>query len=149
MPCDYKRDYPLNWADLRRAVLIRANNKCEGSPAYPDCRASNGLPHPVTGSRVVLTIAHLYADDDTRTMTDITRLKAMCNRCHLTFDAALHRRNAAETRRRKRLNAGQLPLLPETTTDDRDISHTHGEHSDRCHSGKRHRPGHTVRPQRA
>src|SRR5579863_9835357 len=51
--------YPANWKAIRAEVLKRAQNRCEGSPRYPDCRAENGQPHPVTGSRVILTIGHL------------------------------------------------------------------------------------------
>lgn len=51
--------YPREWKTIRAAILARADNRCEGSPLWPDCRAENGQPHPVTGSRTVLTIAHL------------------------------------------------------------------------------------------
>ena len=54
-----KGRYPQNWKEIRESILERAGHKCEGSPAYPDCRAVNYIDHPVTGSRVVLTIAHL------------------------------------------------------------------------------------------
>lgn len=88
--------YPANWRELRAAVLDRAGNCCEGSPAYPDCRARNGEPHPVTGSIVVLTTAHL--DHDELETTDISRLRAWCNRCHCTYDAKHHAQNARQTR---------------------------------------------------
>lgn len=35
-------------------------------------------------------------------------LKAMCQRCHLSFDRDEHALNAAKTRRRKKIEAGQL-----------------------------------------
>ena len=44
--------YPPNWKEIRASILERAGNLCEGSPRYPDCRAANGEPHPVTGSKV-------------------------------------------------------------------------------------------------
>ena len=44
---------------ISRAIRARANHMCEGSPAFPECRAANGQAHPVTGSKVVLTVAHL------------------------------------------------------------------------------------------
>lgn len=78
--------YPANWPQIREAVLARAGNRCEGSPAYPDCRAANHEPHPVTGSRVVLTVAH-WPDHDPRNC-DMDNLHAWCQRCHLTVDAA-------------------------------------------------------------
>lgn len=86
------------WLKIRAAILKRAKNRCEGSPAYPDCRAHNGKPHPVTGSKVVLTIAHLDHDPGNNRKRN---LKAWCNRCHLTYDAPFHAQNAARTRRRK------------------------------------------------
>jgi len=89
--------YPANWStEVRPAILERARDRCEGSPAYPDCRARNGYPHPVTGSRVVLTIAHL---DHQPENCEPANLRAWCQRCHLTYDAEHHARNAAETRR--------------------------------------------------
>lgn len=108
MPIDYAK-YPANWRELRATVLARAGDRCEGSPAYPDCRAANHQPHPVTGSRVVLTIAHLF-DDDHATQ-DLTRLRAWCQRCHLCYDLHKHMARARATRDRKR---GQLELACES-----------------------------------
>ena len=51
--------YPADWPTIRTRILARAGDCCEGSPRHPDCRAAHGQPHPVTGSRVVLTVAHL------------------------------------------------------------------------------------------
>lgn len=50
--------YPRNWREIRAQILDRAGHCCDGSPAYPDCRAANAEPHPVTGSLVVVTIAY-------------------------------------------------------------------------------------------
>lgn len=50
------------WQALRSAVRARSGDRCEGSPAFPRCRAANGEPHPVTQSVVVLTVAHLDGD---------------------------------------------------------------------------------------
>ena len=96
MPIDYD-DYPANWKTyIRPEILKRAENKCEGSPAYPDCRAANKEKHPVTGSKVILTIAHL---DHIKSHNDgmdeggpvlpkeESNLRAWCQRCHLTYDA--------------------------------------------------------------
>lgn len=95
-----KKRYPPNWkTEIRPAILKRADNRCEGSPAYPDCRADNGKPHPVTGSKVVLTIAHL---DHTPENNDPANLRAWCQRCHLTYDAKHHAENRAKTRTQSR-----------------------------------------------
>ena len=76
--------YPTTWPAIRQAILARAGNRCEGSPRWPDCRAANGQAHPVTGSRVVLTIAHL---DQQPENNDPSNLRAWCQRCHLRHDA--------------------------------------------------------------
>ena len=47
-------------------------------------------------SRVVLTTAHL--DHDELDTQDISRLRAWCQRCHLTYDAKHHAQNARKTR---------------------------------------------------
>jgi hypothetical protein len=88
-----RKRYPQNWlTEIRPAILARAGHRCEGSPRYPECRAVNGQPHPVTGSRVVLTVAHL---DHTPEHCEQENLRAWCQRCHLTYDAPHH----AQTRR--------------------------------------------------
>jgi hypothetical protein len=89
--------YPKNWREIVAKVRERSGNRCEGSPAYPDCRAENGQPHPVTGSIVVLTTAHL---DHTPENCDLENLRHWCQRCHLTYDLEYHRRNAYKTRRK-------------------------------------------------
>lgn len=88
--------YPKDWKRIADAIRERSEQQCEGSPAYPACRAPNGEPHPVTGSRVVLTVAHL---DHTPENCDPQNLKAMCQRCHLTYDAEHHKRTAYRTRK--------------------------------------------------
>lgn len=60
-----RQKYPHDWKQIRQQILSRAGNRCEGSPLYPACRAINGQPHPVTGSKVVLTISH-HPDPDPR-----------------------------------------------------------------------------------
>lgn len=103
-------DYPRTWAtEIRPAILARAQHCCEGSPPYPTCRAANHAPHPITGSRVVLTIAHTCTC--TPPCGNPQHLLALCQRCHCTMDSALHARHAAETRRRAKEAAGQLTFL--------------------------------------
>lgn len=88
-----KDRYPENWHDVVARVRVRSGNRCEGSPGYPGCRAPNGEPHPVTGSKVVLTVGHL---DHTPENCDDDNLRHWCQRCHLTYDSKHH----AETRYR-------------------------------------------------
>lgn len=85
---DYTK-YPFNWKEIRERILKRAENRCEGSPKYPDCRTRNHKPHTVTGSKVVLTIAHLDHDPENWEVKD-EQLRAWCQRCHLGYDIQKH-----------------------------------------------------------
>ena len=83
--------YPKDWKRISLRIRTeRAGNLCEW------CKAENGQPHPVTGSKVVLTVAHL--DHDPRNCDD-TNLRALCQRCHLSYDAEHHRHTRERTRR--------------------------------------------------
>ena len=92
--------YPKDWKAIRARILARAGHCCEW------CGAANYQPHPVTGSRVVLTTAHL---DHTPENVSDANLRALCQRCHLNYDRPRHAANAARTRREKRA-AGQPTL---------------------------------------
>ncbi len=116
MPIDYKR-YPPDWTQISLRIRTeRAQNRCEW------CQAVNGQPHPRTGSRVVLTVAHLgtpFADGrsgDKHDKADVREenLAALCQSCHLNYDRADHIHNAAVTRRLKKIRAGQLALFEES-----------------------------------
>lgn len=91
--------YPKDWPEISARVRARAGNRCEGSPAFPDCRAENGKPHPETSSKVVLTVAHLnHLPEDCRD----ENLKAWCQRCHNVYDAPMRRAGIAERARATR-----------------------------------------------
>ena len=87
------------WREFRASLIERSGDACEGTPQNPDCRAPNGQPHPITGGRVVLTIAHMDWDE---THADPERCRALCQRCHNMWDAPSRRINASKTRHRKR-----------------------------------------------
>ncbi|PZU95517.1 MAG: hypothetical protein DI527_00480 [Chelatococcus sp.] len=95
------------WIAFRAKLLARAGNRCEGTPQFPDCRAANGELHPKTGSKVVLTIAHMDQDEG---HADETRCRALCQRCHNAWDAPHRQKNARQTRHRK---VGQDDLFPQ------------------------------------
>ncbi len=99
-----KLRYPRDWRMISRAIRARANNRCEGSPQYPDCDAVNHEPHPVTGSKVVLTVAHL---DHRPENCAPDNLRAWCQRCHNTYDAPM-RLAGVRRRRRATLALGDL-----------------------------------------
>ena len=107
MPINYK-EYPKGWPQIRARVLARAGNRCEGSPKFPECRAENHKPHPVTGSKVVLTIGHLDHDKENHEVSD-DRLRAWCQKCHLGYDRKNHEQNRKYGRNHKK-NQNKLEL---------------------------------------
>lgn len=84
--------YPKDWKTIVERVRERSGDSCEGSPAFPDCRARNGEPHPVTRSRVVLTTGHL---DHVPEHCDLANLRHWCQRCHLVYDGPHHAESRA------------------------------------------------------
>lgn len=81
--------YPKDWAKRSQFVrFIRADGFCEW------CNAENGEPHPVTGSIVVLTCAHVY--DQRPEACSLLNLAALCQKCHNGHDAAGRRQRRAE-----------------------------------------------------
>lgn len=85
--------YPRDWPAISRRIREREDNRCKW------CGAENHQPHPVTGSLVVLTVAHL---DNTPENCDDDNLAALCQRCHLNYDRPIHVANAARTRRARK-----------------------------------------------
>jgi 5-methylcytosine-specific restriction endonuclease McrA len=73
-----KSRYPKDWKAISQRIKARAGDKCEW------CGAENYEPHPVTKSRVVLTVAHL---DHAPENCHDDNLKALCQRCHNGYDA--------------------------------------------------------------
>lgn len=96
-----KSRYPDNWKQIRVEILKRAKHCCEF------CGAENYEPHPITGSKVILTIAHL---DHIPENSNPGNLKALCQKCHLSYDKEHHAKNARITRDKK---SGTLRLFEE------------------------------------
>ena len=89
MPCNYL-EYPPKWkSEIRPRILKRAGNKCEF------CGAENYKPHPVTTSKVILTVMHLDHDPGNWDIND-SRLRAACQKCHLNFDRVERYENKRE-----------------------------------------------------
>lgn len=113
MPVDMKRR-PVNWPEIAAQIRTRSKDRCEW------CAATNYQPHPVTGSQVTLTIAHLgtsHADGRPGNKHDtldcrLENLARLCQRCHLRYDQDERHASAAATRRRRKIKAGQqeMPL---------------------------------------
>jgi 5-methylcytosine-specific restriction endonuclease McrA len=91
--------YPRGWKAISLRIRERDGWRCKF------CGAENGKPHPVTGSIVVLTVAHLSDPDPMNCADD--NLAALCQRCHLAHDREHHKRNAARTRHARKA-AGEL-----------------------------------------
>lgn len=103
MPFD-KTKYPPDWKEISLRIRARDGWRCKW------CDAENGQPHPKTGSKVILTVAH-HPDPDPMNCAD-ENLQALCQRCHNRLDHPMRVKHAAETRRRNRiLRHGQLELI--------------------------------------
>jgi hypothetical protein len=97
-----KARYPRDWAQISLRIRFeRAQGRCEclgecgrGTHEGRCPNRAGGLAYG-TGSRVILTVAHLNhtpedcADDN---------LKAMCQGCHLHYDKEHHAQTARQTR---------------------------------------------------
>jgi len=84
-----KKLYPHDWDAISfRIRHFRSGGRCEHRIDGYRCEAVNGKDHPITGSRVVLTVAHL--DHNPANCAD-DNLEAMCQRCHLRYDQHHHR----------------------------------------------------------
>lgn len=122
MPIDYSK-YPPNWkTEIVPNVLQRANNCCEkcglenhsfvwaiklwikGDNGRYQHRslwfrnredAEREADGPIRKVKVVLTISHTDHDEENHNVK-IDRLKALCQICHLRYDAAEKYRRATE-----------------------------------------------------
>lgn len=93
MPIDYAEYHP-KWSLISRLIRFkRADNHCEW------CGAENYLPHPTTGSKVILTVAHI---DQNKNNNRFNNLAALCQRCHLRHDLGQHIMNRKYGRKWKR-----------------------------------------------
>lgn len=121
--------YPANWKAISLAVRERAGQRCE------ECGVPNGelgkrdktgiwwqedSIHNLNSDegwelfgefpdmiRIVLTVHHVCQDPS---CADEAHMKALCQRCHLAADTGMRVRHAAETRRKRVMDLGQLAL---------------------------------------
>lgn len=91
----WKKPFPKNWPEIRREILNRANDRCE----WLGCNVKNYSKHPITGSKVVLTVAHLN-----HKIKDVRRkkLKAVCQMHHNRHDVPHRVKNRKKTLMRKK-----------------------------------------------
>ena len=102
MPFD-RSLYPDNWEEISLKVKEEQGWKCG------ICGAKHGEPHPITGSTVILTTMHL---DHNPQNCERSNLLAGCQRCHNTYDRPHRNQTAATTRHKRKLDSGQLELIP-------------------------------------
>lgn len=97
---EMKSRYPIEWPMISLWVRVCAGWRCEW------CNAEQGEPNPVTGSKVVLTTAHVLNDapEDVRPVN----LAALCQLCHNRHDA---KDRAAGIRHRSRVALNVPDLL--------------------------------------
>jgi len=118
--------YPKEWPQIRAAILERAGNKCEKCKVTNRTRIARGAGKDVDTymtddadvycaesgqylgqcrmgdydvlrmTDIVLTIAHL---DHVPEHVEPENLLALCQRCHLRYDAVHHAQTARATRR--------------------------------------------------
>lgn len=92
--------YPTDWKLRSRFVrFVRARGRCEW------CGAEHGEAHPITGSKVVLTTAHIF--DHRPEAAGLLNLAALCQLCHNRHDAPMRREGR---RLRQRAASGQTQL---------------------------------------
>ncbi|MHC0430920.1 hypothetical protein ACX6XY_12110 [Streptomyces sp. O3] len=103
--------YPANWPEISEAIKNRAGWQCEcegecGRGSHTGrCPNRHRQPAYGTGSRVILTTAHL---DHTPEHCEPDNLRAMCQGCHLHYDQDHHARTRAEARLAALEASGQL-----------------------------------------
>lgn len=99
-----KKLYPKDWKAISARIrFVRAENKCEW------CKAENYQPHPITGSKVILTVAHL---DHNPANCIESNLAALCQWCHNNYDRANRLLNAKTRKAVKTPRGKQQQPLP-------------------------------------
>lgn len=121
MPMDKSR-YPLDWDEISLHIrAVRAEWHCEF------CGAEQGKRNSDTGSKVVLTVAHLGIDKPDGTPGDKSdtmdcraeNLAALCQRCHLEYDRDDHIRNRKINQVKRQLAYGQSYFINPLKEEDR------------------------------
>lgn len=131
MPMDRSK-YPEDWEAISARIRERDGNRCKecgvpnGAIGYRLLKSGEfvkiadrvedvGLEADAIALdgfnviRIVLTVAH-WPDPDPMNCAD-DNLRALCQRCHNRLDGPMRRANAAETRRRKIVQRGQMVLI--------------------------------------
>lgn len=93
--------YPKDWKNINHRIRFdRGKGRCEctGECGLQHieglCSAEHGKPHPMTGSIVILTCAHLPGREIEQVTDD--DLKGMCQQCHNLMDMTMRRAGIQE-----------------------------------------------------
>lgn len=135
--------YPKNWRKISWWIIhVRAQNKCEGVYENGEkCQAENHKPHPVTGKKVVLSVAHLdhnprNSDQDLtpEEAADLSKsnMRAFCQLCHNRWDRE-HRNESIKQTYREKHGVPDEEAAPESvvvTYDKKKIMEATGEAPD-------------------
>ena len=121
--------YPSDWPDISARIKHRAGWRCEcagecGRGTHDGrCPNLHQLPAYGTGSRVVLTTAHLnHTPEDCRP----ENLRAMCQGCHLHYDREHHAETRAGRTKPADLVQGDAKLRGNSGDADATENHTDG-----------------------
>ena len=116
--------YPADWKDVSRFIRVqRAQGQCEccgecglhsTHPGPRRCLERDGQPAQFARGTVVLTTAHQC--NCCPLCSDPGHLKAMCNRCHMRIDIALHYQHRLRNERLRLEGAGQQVLFTEAAS---------------------------------
>jgi len=108
MPCDYK-DYTANWKEIVKAILIRAEFRCElcGAPHKEEVLRPFHFPQKWESKlcgqflssgkkvKIILTVHHINANKQDNHPLNLI---ALCQRCHLKLDMKRHVENRKKNR---------------------------------------------------
>lgn len=97
--------YGYDWPEFSRLIRFeRAKGRCEcegecGRGTHKGrCPNKHGEAAYGTGSKVILTVAHLTHEPECR---EPDKVKAMCQGCHLHYDKHHHAQTAYRTRKER------------------------------------------------
>jgi 5-methylcytosine-specific restriction endonuclease McrA len=111
-----KKLYPLDWLEIRKSILDRAQHRCEycsisnysvgyrqSDGKFISCE-SQEVPENYKCIKIILTIAHV--DDPNPENCASENLRALCQKCHNNHDAKMRSLHASATRNKRKRESG-------------------------------------------
>lgn len=90
---------------MKRQAVELAGHRCQGSNKHPECRAREGIAHPVTDKPVRLSVIH-----DAPGQPTVEGMIVMCDRCALTYEFKVHGSNDWRQKRASMRNAEMFDI---------------------------------------